>query len=95
LYDTPITKPIIEFIETEEAYVSLLEEVSSRIMKPIRESINDPNKTPILDQYSFNRIFINLEDILEINQSFLEALRQYKNGTTSNSFGHILAHHVM
>lgn len=63
-------------------------------MKPIRESIVDPNKTPILDQYSFNRIFINLDDILDVNKAFLAALKQYQNGTTTETIGQILTSHV-
>ena len=63
-------------------------------MKPIKESIVDPNKQPILDQYSFNRIFINMEDILHVNKSLLDALLAYQQGNTIESFGSILSTHV-
>jgi hypothetical protein len=63
-------------------------------MKPIKESIVDPNKQPILDQYSFNRIFINMEDILHVNKSLLDALLVYQQGNTTESFGNILSTHV-
>jgi hypothetical protein len=62
-------------------------------MKPIKESIANKEQ-PILDQYSFNRIFINLEDILAVNQKFLSVLKQYESGTSSCSFGQIIANHV-
>ncbi|KAF1802732.1 hypothetical protein FB192DRAFT_1280776 [Mucor lusitanicus] len=62
-------------------------------MKPIKESIVDPSKQPILDQYSFNRIFINMEDILHVNKSLLESLLEYKQGSTVASFGSILSRH--
>ncbi|KAL7315861.1 hypothetical protein PS15m_005029 [Mucor circinelloides] len=62
-------------------------------MKPVKESIVDPNKQPILDQYSFNRIFINMEDILHVNKSLLESLLEYKQGSTTESFGSILSRH--
>lgn len=84
----------MEFIKTEEAYVNYIEDLVTNIMKPIRESIVDPHKTPILDQYSFNRIFINLDDILDVNKSFLASLKQYQNGTTTETFGQILINHV-
>lgn len=93
-FECNATKPIIEFISTEETYVEMLDDFVTKIMKPIKESINDPNKTPILDQYSFNRIFINIEDILHVNKSFLNSLKEYENGTTSESFGQILTNHV-
>lgn len=86
---------IKEFIDTEKKYVDSLENLVTNIMKPIRESIVDPNKTPILDQYSFNRIFINLDDILEVNKAFLDSLVLYKNGQTTETFGQILQRHVM
>jgi hypothetical protein len=63
-------------------------------MNPIKESIVDPNKTPILDQYSFNRIFINMYDILDVNKSFLESLLQYQQGNTTETFGQILVKFV-
>ncbi|GAA5807002.1 hypothetical protein MFLAVUS_000351 [Mucor flavus] len=84
---------IKEFIDTEKKYVDSLENLVTNIMKPIRESIVDPNKTPILDQYSFNRIFINLDDILEVNKAFLDSLVLYKNGQTTETFGQILQRH--
>ncbi|KAI9485714.1 MAG: hypothetical protein EXX96DRAFT_476421 [Benjaminiella poitrasii] len=62
-------------------------------MKPIRESIIDPNKVAILDQYSFNRIFINMEDILNVNKSLLSSLTEYEQGATTESFGEILLKH--
>lgn len=73
--------------------MNLLQEVVTKIMKPIKESIAIKEQ-PILDQYSFNRIFINLEDILQVNQKFLLALKQYEAGTTETSFGQIIANHV-
>lgn len=72
----------------------MLDDFVTKIMRPIKDSITDPNKTPILDQYSFNRIFINLEDILEVNRSFLASLKEYENSTTTESFGQILLNHV-
>lgn len=63
-------------------------------MKPIRESIADTNKTPILDKYSFNKIFINMEDILDVNKLFLDALLQYQQGNTNETFGEILVKFV-
>ncbi|CAO3653447.1 unnamed protein product [Mucor fragilis] len=94
IVESPTSKPIKEFIATEQSYVNLLEEIVYKIMKPIKESIVDPNKQPILDQYSFNRIFINMEDILQVNKSLLESLLEYKRGSTAASFGSILSRHV-
>lgn len=93
-FECSATKPIIEFISTEETYVDMLDDFVTKIMRPIKDSITDPNKTPILDQYSFNRIFINLEDILEVNRSFLASLKEYENSTTTESFGQILLNHI-
>ncbi|KAL9554935.1 hypothetical protein MBANPS3_002592 [Mucor bainieri] len=93
IVESPTSKPIKEFIATEQSYVNLLEEIVYKIMKPIKESIVDPNRQPILDQYSFNRIFINMEDILHVNKSLLESLLEYKQGSTVASFGSILSRH--
>ncbi|KAI7902738.1 uncharacterized protein BX663DRAFT_510319 [Cokeromyces recurvatus] len=93
IFESSVSKPIKEFIETEQSYVNQLEEIVYKIMKPIRESIVDPNKTAILDQYSFNRIFINMEDILNVNKSFLSSLKEYQQGSITESFGHILLKH--
>ncbi|KAK4514640.1 uncharacterized protein ATC70_002241 [Mucor velutinosus] len=93
IVESPTSKPIKEFIATEQSYVNLLEEIVYKIMKPIKESIVDPIKQPILDQYSFNRIFINMEDILHVNKSLLESLLEYKQGSTMASFGSILSRH--
>ncbi|GAN02636.1 hypothetical protein MAM1_0025d02081 [Mucor ambiguus] len=93
IVESPTSKPIKEFIATEQSYVNLLEEIVYKIMKPIKESIVDPNKQPILDQYSFNRIFINMEDILHVNKSLLESLLEYKQGSTVASFGSIISRH--
>jgi hypothetical protein len=71
-----------------------LQDIVHNVMKPIKESIDDPNKTPILDQYSFNKIFINMDDILDVNQSFLDALLQYQQGNTDETFGQILVKFV-
>ncbi|KAI7888570.1 uncharacterized protein EV154DRAFT_307578 [Mucor mucedo] len=94
MYETKAMKAIREFIETEEAYVSAIEDLVTTIMKPIRESIVDPNKTSILDQYSFNRIFINLDDIVDVNKAFLASLKQYQYGTTTETIGQILTSHI-
>ena len=94
LFESPITKPIKEFIDTERSYVELLEETVHKVMKRIKESIVHENKSPILDHYSFNRIFINMEDILEVNKAFLDSLKQYEQGIASESFGEIVLRHV-
>ncbi|KAI8352064.1 hypothetical protein BD560DRAFT_438758 [Blakeslea trispora] len=94
LFESSITKPIKEFIDTEQSYVELLEEIVHKVMKRIKESITHESKTFILDHYSFNRIFINMEDILEVNRSFLDSLKQYEQGKTSESFGEIVLKHI-
>ncbi|KAI8639861.1 hypothetical protein BD408DRAFT_484505 [Parasitella parasitica] len=94
IVESPTSKPIKEFIATEQSYVDLLEEIVHKIMAPIKESIVDPNKQPILDQYSFNRIFINMEDILRVNKSLLESLLAYQQGNALESFGSILSTHL-
>ncbi|KAI8348456.1 RhoGEF domain-containing protein [Choanephora cucurbitarum] len=94
LFESPITKPIKEFIDTERSYVELLEEIVHKVMKQIKESIVHENKSSILDHYSFNRIFINMEDILEVNKAFLDSLKQYEQGIASESFGEIVLRHI-
>ncbi|KAI8988166.1 hypothetical protein BDF20DRAFT_833040 [Mycotypha africana] len=94
VFESSVTKPIKEFIHTEQSYVNLLEEIVYKIMRPIRESIVDPDKTPILDQYSLNRIFINMEDILTVNKAFLTSLKKYENGDSIKTFGQILVEHM-
>ncbi|CEP19548.1 hypothetical protein [Parasitella parasitica] len=94
IVESPTSKPIKEFIATEQSYVDLLQEIVLKIMAPIKESIADPKKQPILDQYSFNKIFINMEDILRVNKSLLEALLAYQQGNTAESFGSILSAHL-
>lgn len=86
--------PIKEFIEKEKNYVDILESLVTNVAKPIRESIANPNKQPIMDHYSYNRIFLNIDDILEVNKSFLASLFLYKNGETDETFGEILQRHV-
>ncbi|KAI9279568.1 hypothetical protein BY458DRAFT_532063 [Sporodiniella umbellata] len=62
-------------------------------MKPLRESINQ-QRTPILDKYTFNRIFLNIEDILYLNKEFLNSLQTYQSGQSAESFGQICARHI-
>ncbi|KAG1049842.1 hypothetical protein G6F43_007856 [Rhizopus delemar] len=62
-------------------------------MKPLRDSIHQ-HKAPILDKYSFNRIFLNIEDILYLNRDFLDSLHCYQSGQSTESFGQICARHI-
>ncbi|KAG1473711.1 hypothetical protein G6F56_000796 [Rhizopus delemar] len=84
---------IQEFVKTEESYVNSLQELVTKIMKPLRESINE-QRTPILDKYTFNRIFLNIEDILYLNKEFLNSLQAYQSGQSTELFGQICARHV-
>ncbi|CEI88540.1 hypothetical protein RMCBS344292_02924 [Rhizopus microsporus] len=78
---------ILELIKIEESYVQSLEELVSKIMKPLRDSIH--HETPILDRYLFKRIFLNIEDILHVNSKFLDSLHEYQSGKSNESFGQI------
>ncbi|CEG66104.1 hypothetical protein RMATCC62417_02745 [Rhizopus microsporus] len=78
---------ILELIKIEESYVHSLEELVSKIMKPLRDSIH--HETPILDRYLFKRIFLNIEDILHVNSKFLDSLHEYQSGKSNESFGQI------
>ncbi|CAO3698046.1 unnamed protein product [Rhizopus stolonifer] len=84
---------IQEFVKTEESYVNSLQELVTKIMKPLRESINE-QRTPILDKYTFNRIFLNIEDILYLNKEFLNSLQAYQSGQSTELFGQICARHI-
>lgn len=83
---------IKELISTEESHVTYLEEIVYKCMIPIKESIE--KKSPILDQYSYNRIFRNTDDLLTANKAFLTSLIQYREGATSETFGEIFLKHV-
>ncbi|KAI8878092.1 hypothetical protein K501DRAFT_305251 [Backusella circina FSU 941] len=66
-----------ELITTEETYVKHLQAIVQHIIKPIRKTLKD--KAPLLDQFTFNNIFLNIESICEVNTAFYEELRKYND----------------
>lgn len=62
------TRIVLELMQTEHSYVSKLKLILDIAFAPLREG-------KILPQKTIEQIFSNLEDIVTINQSMLEALQ--------------------
>lgn len=66
-------KIVLEFYETERAYVDGLELIYSHFLTPIIESLDTP--TPLLDRPALTSVFSNFIDIWNLHRSFYSSLR--------------------
>jgi hypothetical protein len=81
-----------ELITTEENYVSNMTAFCDIIVKPLRFRAKS-SKGLIIGLYQCNTIFNNIEQILEINKSFLNELLKWRS-TEDGIFGDICAKYM-
>jgi hypothetical protein len=68
---------IKELITTEDTYSKKLQALVQHVIKPIRKTLK--SKTPLLDQFMFNNMFLNVESISDVHTSFYEELKRYSD----------------
>jgi hypothetical protein len=82
---------VSEFITTEENYVSNMTVFCDLIVKPLR--LRAKGRNQIIGLYQCNTIFNNVEQILDVNRSFLAELLKWRS-TQDGVFGDICAKHM-
>ncbi|KAI8374662.1 Dbl homology domain-containing protein [Radiomyces spectabilis] len=81
---------IQEFIKTEVSYVESLCGLVDLVVRPLRTDSH--TKYPILNPFKCTKIFLNIDQILHVNQQFLDELRT--NSKQAMPFGDICANYV-
>jgi len=84
---------IQEFITSEETYVKNLITVVDVFARPLR-SYSQDRMNSILKPFNCTKIFLNIDQILSVNEGFLEDLRKYQKNPEAASFGAICDAHV-
>jgi RhoGEF domain len=84
---------IQEFISSEETYVKNLITVVDVFARPLR-SYSQDRMNSILKPFNCTKIFLNIDQILSVNEGFLEDLRKYQKNPEAASFGAICDAHV-
>jgi hypothetical protein len=84
---------IQEFIATEETYVKTLITLVDVFARPLR-SYSQDRMNSILKPFNCTKIFLNIDQILSVNEAFAEDLRKYQNNPEAASFGDICDAHV-
>lgn len=84
---------IQEFITSEETYVKNLITVVDVFARPLR-SYSQDRMNSILKPFNCTKIFLNIDQILTVNEGFLEDLRKYQKNPEAASFGAICDAHV-
>ncbi|KAL0075807.1 Dbl homology domain-containing protein [Phycomyces blakesleeanus] len=83
---------IEHFISTEENYVQKLRALVNSIALPLRAQAHSRN--PILNSFKHATIFINCDQLLEVNEVFLAELKQLNNSTSDDCFGDVCARNM-
>ncbi|KAI9315288.1 hypothetical protein BX666DRAFT_2028858 [Dichotomocladium elegans] len=83
---------ISEFVCTEDSYVANLRAFVSSIVQPIRSRAKDKQQS-ILGLYECNKIFMNIEQILQANEAFRLDLARYQS-MGDMDFGEICLMHA-
>ncbi|GAB5588787.1 hypothetical protein Unana1_03687 [Umbelopsis nana] len=84
---------IQEFILTEETYVKTLITLVDVFARPLRSYAQD-RMNSILKPFNCTKIFLNIDQILNVNEAFAEDLRKYQNNPETASFGDICDAHI-
>lgn len=84
---------IQEFITSEETYVKNLITVVDVFARPLR-SYSQDRMNSILKPFNCTKIFLNIDQILSVNEGFLEDLRKCQKNPEAASFGAICDAHV-
>ncbi|KAG2186736.1 hypothetical protein INT44_002962 [Umbelopsis vinacea] len=84
---------IQEFISSEETYVKNLITVVDVFVRPLR-SYSQDRMNSILKPFNCTKIFLNIDQILSVNEGFLEDLRKYQKNPETASFGAICDAHI-
>ncbi|KAI7904576.1 uncharacterized protein BX663DRAFT_502848 [Cokeromyces recurvatus] len=80
---------IQEFIKTEQSYVDTLKTVVKYVVNPLR--INMHQKNSILNTFKCQKIFLNIDQIMQVNRDFLSDLLTMKK---SSNFGDLCKKHI-
>ncbi|KAI9278409.1 Dbl homology domain-containing protein [Phascolomyces articulosus] len=75
---------ISEFIVTEDNYVASLRAFITSIVHPIRMRARDKQKR-ILGPYECGKVFMNIEQILQVNEAFRLDLARYQSTSSNNN----------
>ncbi|GAA5795701.1 hypothetical protein HPULCUR_001063 [Helicostylum pulchrum] len=78
---------IQEFIKTEKSYVETLKTLVKYVVNPLK--YNMQQKNCILNTFKCHKIFLNIEQILSVNQDFLQDLQ------TNPEFGLVCRQHII
>jgi hypothetical protein len=84
---------IQEFITSEETYVKNLITVVDVFARPLK-SYSQDRMNSILKPFNCTKIFLNIDQILSVNEGFLKDLRKYQKNPEATSFGDICDAHV-
>ncbi|KAI8391325.1 uncharacterized protein BYT42DRAFT_556500 [Radiomyces spectabilis] len=85
---------IYEFIRTEISYANNLKSFISLIVHPIRTRTKDKHQT-ILGLYECNKIFMNIEEILQVSEAFCKDLCRYRDAAGQGiNFGDLCLKHL-
>ncbi|ORZ02618.1 hypothetical protein BCR43DRAFT_481839 [Syncephalastrum racemosum] len=84
---------IAEFILTEDNYVMSLQTFINSIVHRVRAKTRDRHSL-ILGPYECNKIFMNIEQILQVNQSFLADLVRFQKESNPGNFGDMCLSHI-
>ncbi|CEP11512.1 hypothetical protein [Parasitella parasitica] len=78
---------IQEFIKTEKSYVDTLRTIVNHVVKPLRATMQQKNC--VLNTFKCQKIFLNIEQIMEVNSDFLADLT-----SSSDNFGEMCQNHI-
>ncbi|KAG1108731.1 hypothetical protein G6F42_015884 [Rhizopus arrhizus] len=79
---------IQEFIKTEKSYVDTLKTIVKHVVKPLRANMQQKNC--ILNTFKCQKIFLNIDQIMEVNSDFLTDLL-----ATTDNFGEMCQKHII
>ncbi|KAG2200842.1 hypothetical protein INT47_001373, partial [Mucor saturninus] len=78
---------IQEFIKTEKSYVETLNTLVRYVVNPLKSTMQQ--KHCILNTFKCHKIFLNIDQILDVNQKFLSDLQQ-----GNRAFGTVCKEHI-
>lgn len=76
-------------MKTEKSYVDTLKTLVKYVIYPLRTNLQQKNSTAILNTFKCQKIFLNIDQIMTVNEKFLIDLMQ-----KDSKFGLVCEQHV-
>ncbi|KAI8149945.1 Dbl homology domain-containing protein [Fennellomyces sp. T-0311] len=85
-----------QFIDTEANYVNMLKVMVELVVSKLNpDTFKSRNEPPIINRFAFKNIFLNIEEILKVNECFMSDLRKCNTGAADDKcFGEVCASHM-